>query len=277
MPHRTLTLEEVARCLNLTPAEVERLCNDREIPFETRGGRVVFRQRDIDAWASQRVLAFDPGRLAEYHRKTSQQSRARRRELLLPELMRSDGIGADLTAKTKASILRELVAVAARTGLVCSGPELIESLQEREKLCPTALPGGVAFLHPRQHHAYLFDSSFVVLGRTIQRIHFGAPDGQPTDLFFLICCQDDQLHLHTLARLCLMTQKTDVLERLRAAPDAGAMLECLLAAEQSVVTAMSAPGRKDRFRRTAEPAPPARDRGPTTDAAESGGLSSPPT
>ena len=74
-----------------------------------------------------------------------------------------------------------------------------------------------------------------MVGRTVQEIHFGAPDGRPTWLFFLICCQDERIHLHTLARLCLTVQKTDVVARLLAAPDAAAMYEALIAAEQSAL------------------------------------------
>lgn len=236
MPYRTLNTDEVAQYLNLPRADIERLCKDRDIPFEMRGSHVVFRQRDIEAWASQRILSFNTSRLVEYHRKSAQQTRALpRRDTLLPGMIRLDCIAPAMTAKTKASVLRDLAAVADRTGLVCDRAELVASLQAREKLCPTAVPGGVAFLHPRQQQPYLFQSSFLVLGRTIQPIHFGSPDGQPTDLFFLVCCQDDKLHLHTLARLCLMSQKTDLLAQLRAAPDATALLECLLAAEQMVV------------------------------------------
>jgi mannitol/fructose-specific phosphotransferase system IIA component (Ntr-type) len=112
---------------------------------------------------------------------------------------------------------------------------LLEGLRAREDLCSTGLPGGLALLHARNPEEYLFEAPFIALGRTIQQIPFGAPDGQPTNLFFLIGCPDDRMHLHTLARLCLMAQKTDMLEGLRQAADAEAMRECLLAAEQHVL------------------------------------------
>ena len=244
MPFRTLNLDEVAEHLNMTGADIERLVKDGDIPFEKRGDRVVFRQVDIDAWASQRILKFSGSRLAEYHQKTSQRSRKLlQREALLPELIRPDYIAPAMTAKTKASIVRDLAAVADRTGLVCDATELVASLLAREKLCSTAMPGGVAFLHPRQQQPYLLQSSFVVLGRTIQPIHFGSPDGQPTDLFFLLCCQSDFLHLHALARLCMMVQKTDLLTELRAGADASTLHEGLLRAEQTVIAALGgAPG-----------------------------------
>jgi mannitol/fructose-specific phosphotransferase system IIA component (Ntr-type) len=56
-------------------------------------------------------------------------------------------------------------------------------------------------------------------------------------LLFLLCCQDDRIHLHTLSRICMMALKTEMLSQLRAAPDATAMRECIIAAEQEVLAA----------------------------------------
>ena len=146
-------------------------------------------------------------------------------------------IGSAMTSKTKASVLRDLVALAEKTGQLTDPKELLESLETREELCSTALPGGIAIPHPRFHQPYLFESSFIVVGRPIQEIHFGLPDGGPTDLIFLLCCQDDRIHLHTLSRLCLMAQKTETLPQLRAAPNAAAMRDCIVAAEREVLAA----------------------------------------
>ena len=74
MPYQLLNLEEVAGYLHLTSADVERRVKDREIPFEKRGGRIVFSKRDIDAWASQRILGLPEQRLEEYHRKSTQRN-----------------------------------------------------------------------------------------------------------------------------------------------------------------------------------------------------------
>jgi PTS system nitrogen regulatory IIA component len=128
-----------------------------------------------------------------------------------------------------------MVALAERTGKVYDPKELLSSLEAREEICSTGLPGGLALLHPRHQAPYRFESSFIVLGRPIQQIHYGAPDGQPTNLFFLICSQDDRIHLHTLARLCLMALETDLLTGLRTAGDAAALYECIIAAEAQVL------------------------------------------
>jgi mannitol/fructose-specific phosphotransferase system IIA component (Ntr-type) len=128
--------------------------------------------------------------------------------------------------------------VAEATGLLIERDGLLDSLLEREDLCSTALPGGLALLHPRHHDPYTFEDSFVVLGRTVQPIPFGAPDGGKTDLFFLICCQDDRIHLHVLARLSMMCCHTALVADLRACEDADEMYERILSAEREVIAAL---------------------------------------
>lgn len=236
MPHRTFGVEEVARYLHLSRPDIELLVKNQDIPFERRGARLVFRKLEIDAWASPRVLGLQGGRLAEYHEQTSRDARPLlTQEALLPGMILSEFVEDALPAKTKASVLRAMTALANRTGRVSDPAELLAGLTAREALCSTGLPGGWALLHTRNPETYLFEAPFILLGRTVQTIPFGAPDGLPTDLFFLVACPDDRLHLHTLARLCLMVQKTELLAQLRAAPDADALHRVVLEAERAVI------------------------------------------
>ena len=232
MAHQILSLEEVAEYLHLTQDDIAHRAKANEIPHEQRGHRLVFSKDAIDEWASQRVLSLPDKRLAAYHQKSTHGTREiLPHQTLLPQMIEPGFIAPALLAKTKSSILHELVALAETTGRLNDPQSLLASLEAREALCSTGMPGGFALPHPRVPDPYLFASSFIVVGRTLQEIHFGAPDGQPTTLFFLICCQDDRLHLHTLARLCLMARNTKVLDQLRLAPDAPSMREALLAAE----------------------------------------------
>jgi PTS system nitrogen regulatory IIA component len=146
-------------------------------------------------------------------------------------MIQPDFMAPAMTAKTKASVLRELADLADKTGRLNNPKVLLESLEAREALCSTGMPGGFAMPHPRTHDAYLFESSFIVVGRSLQPINFGAPDGGPTQWFFLVCCQDDRLHLHILARLCFMAQKTQLLVELNAATDADSIFNSLITAE----------------------------------------------
>jgi PTS system nitrogen regulatory IIA component len=236
MPHRTFTIDELTDYLHLAPGDVERLMRETDIPHTMRGGRAMFQRGEIDEWASKRILGLPGKRLDIYHAKSVRATREIFPHLaLIPELLRPEYIDLGLASKTRASVIRDIVAVAERTGRVLDPRELRTSVEERETLCSTALPGGLALMHARQHTEYRFEGSFIVLGRAIQPVPFGAPDGRPTQLFFLICCEDDRIHLHTLARLCLMAQKTDVITRLNEAPDADAAYTALIAAENEVL------------------------------------------
>jgi excisionase family DNA binding protein len=236
MPFRLLDLEGVAKYLHLPVADIEQRVKNREIPFEKRGDRIVFSKAEIDAWASQQILGSTSQQLADYHTETTRFTRKiLPQATLLPEMLEAGAIASAMTSKTKASVLRDLVALAEKTGRLNDPKTLLASLEAREELCSTAMPAGFALPHPRSHDPYLFETSFIVVGRPVQEIHFGAPDGQPTHLFFLLCCQDDRLHLHTLARLCLIAQKTKVLDQLRDAPDAQTMRDALIAAEQEIL------------------------------------------
>lgn len=232
MPFGEMSLEEVADYLHLQPQDVEHLVKQGEIPHEKRGGRLSFRRKEVDAWASQRILGLAAKPLKEFHaRSTAATRKLLPAEHLMPVLVRPAYVAPALKGKTRASILRELVKLADSTGLVSDPQELLQSLEEREALCPTGLPGGLAVPHPRHHDPYLFQESFLVVARSMQDIPFGAPDGEPTRLFFLLACQDERLHLHTLARICLMAQKSQLVNCLLDAPDAEAMFNHLLACE----------------------------------------------
>ena len=236
MPYRTLDLAAAADYLHVTRKELEQLVKIAEVPHQNRGGRIFFLRGELDAWASKRIMGLPPKGLADYHQRSTQGARAiLAQDALLPDLLQSNFIAAALTSKTKKSVIRDMVALAESTGRVLDPADLLASVEAREELCSTGLPGGLAILHCRDLRPYRFDDSFMVVGRTVQEIHFGAPDGLPTWLFFLICCQDERIHLHTLARLCLVVQKTDIVSRLLDAPGAAAMYAGLLAAEQAAL------------------------------------------
>ncbi len=236
MSPRTLTIDELAEHLHVARRHVERLIKEGDIPCTMRGGRMYFQRDEVDAWASQRLLRLPGESLDWYHKKTMQGTRELfPRAALIPVLLEPAYIDLALPAKTKAAVIRDMVGLAEHTGRVFDPRELRDSVEAREALCSTALPGSLALLHARQHQPFRFEGSFLVLGRTIQPIPFGAPDGRTSRLFFLICCDDERIHLHTLARLCLLAMKTDILGELREVADASMAYAALVAAEQAVL------------------------------------------
>jgi mannitol/fructose-specific phosphotransferase system IIA component (Ntr-type) len=236
MPHRVFNLDEVAAHLHVAVTDIQLLVKRGEIPVEKKGDRLLFRKKDIDGWASQRILGLSGKPLQEFHRKTSAGRSATQGEhAVLSELMKASFIAPAMRSKTKASVLRDMVDLADSTGLVLQKEELLKTILEREQISSTALSGGIALPHPHTHQPYMFERCFVVLGRTIQPIPFGAPDGRATDLFFMVCCQDDRLHLHVLARICTICEFPGALCSLREAETARDVYDALVDLELEVI------------------------------------------
>jgi len=236
MPHTMFTVKEVAEYLHIPPDDIKRLVREDVIPYIQQGERCVFRRKEVDTWATKRLLGLKEQDLKDYHRVTSAKNHdLSKKHALIPELMKESHIDAALHSRTVPSLLRDMTRLADQTGLLVFVDDLRESIIEREKLGTTAMTGGFALLHTLHHEPYMFDDSFIVLGRTVQSIPFHSPDGRTTDLFFLICSQDDRIHLHILARLCMMSLQTSLLFELRDAADAACMLKALCAAEEEII------------------------------------------
>ncbi|MGD9872846.1 MAG: PTS sugar transporter subunit IIA [Kiritimatiellia bacterium] len=236
MPEKTFNLEEVAEYLHIPPHDIERMAREGEIPCARKGTRLEFRRREVDAWASKRIMNFSSGDLTKYHRVTSAKNHdLTRNHAIIPELMRVEYIDAAMNSKTQPSVIRDMVTLANRTGLLVYPDDLLDSLVKRENLGSTALTGGFAILHPQHHEPYMFEDSFIALGRTVQPVPFSSPDGQQTSIFFLLCCQDDRTHLHMLARICMMCQYTSLIMDLQLATDAQEMMKSMASAEEQVI------------------------------------------
>lgn len=228
MPHRTFSLNEASEYLHLPPDDIEQLVRQKEIPFEQKGKRIIFRKIDMDAWASRRILGLNDKKLIDYHKTTSAKAdNIAACRTIISDLTKLSAIKTDLVSRTKPSLLRDMVALAEKSSLVLNAKGLLQSLEQRESLCSTAMADGFALLHPRHHDPYMLEDSFIALGRTISAIPFGASDGKETDIFFLICCQNDRLHLHVLARLCLMCRQKNFLLHLRQAATPPDIHKCL--------------------------------------------------
>lgn len=242
MPHRVLSIDELSEYLHLETEAIRLLVKRNEIPFERIGMGLRFRRHDIDRWASQRLLGMSSDDIRDFHRLSSAKHHdLSAKHALLPELMVPNSIEPALQGKTRAKVIRNMIDLADATGMLWDKDGLLAGVEERENLCSTALSGSVALLHPPQHEPYMFEDTFVVYGRTHAPIPFGGPDGRLTQHFFLLCTQDDKIHLHLLARLSMICHRTDVLLHLTEADSKGEMLDLLFAAEEEIIQTCTSP------------------------------------
>ena len=229
-----LTLQQVAEYLRVEPMQVSRLVRQGDIPFSGTTAKPLFDRGEIDAWASRRILGMNDKRLATYHSESERPVKGETGSFSVCDLISPERIVLGLPSKTKASVLADVTRIADDAGLLYDPRDLLESLRAREELCSTGLGNGVAIIHPRHHDPYLATESFLLLARAAHPVHFGAPDGRPTDLFFVLVCQDDRRHLQALTHLCLMFTQTPLLSELRTAESADEMLASLRVAEEAI-------------------------------------------
>jgi PTS system nitrogen regulatory IIA component len=230
MPYRSMSIEELSRHIGMDAREVQRLADRGVLPGKLVGGQWRFNSMQLLDWLQRDMHTLDPRHVENLERAMS----AQRDQAILGSLIAPEAVDMNLPARSRPSVLRELVNLAERTGLVYDRAELIAKLDEREALCSTALPGGFAFPHPRSPLPYATAEPLVCLARVPAGVPFAAPDGQLTHLFVLVCCHDERQHLHVLARLSLLFSN-DLAAELATIDSAEEALATVLGTEQQLL------------------------------------------
>ena len=218
---RLLTMAELAGYLHLGQNTVRKLVESKKIPGILIEKEWRFRRTAIDGWLETQAGARVEGENFEDVPDG----------MLLPlgDLLPEQAIVHDMRARDPLAAIEELAARAYANRWLNDKPWFVGAIVEREVLASTAMEGGVAFLHTRAREADKISRPFIVVGRSYDGIDFGAPDGRPTYLFFLLGLKHDRLHLPLLGRLArIMAKNPPAAGRLRAATSSGKMRATLL-------------------------------------------------
>lgn len=230
MPYRNMTLAELARHIGMDARIVRRWAEKGKLPGQFVGGEWRFNRAQMLDWLQREMHTLDE----EHVRNLERAMRSEEDERLVEAYLATEAVDMNLRAKTRASVLRALVRLAERTGLVYDAQAIVSALEEREALGSTALPRGIAFPHPLRPLTYATAEPLVCLARVPAGIPFGAPDGDLTDIFVLVCAHGERLHLGLLARLAMMFN-TELADALREINDAAKALELMLETEARVL------------------------------------------
>ena len=123
-----------------------------------------------------------------------------------------------LKASDKKQALAELASrAAALSGL--DERSIFETLFQRESLGSTGIGQGIAIPHGKLAK---LDRLFGVFARLDRPIDFGALDGQPVDLMFLLLAPESAGadHLKALARIARLMRDPEIANKLRQSRDA---------------------------------------------------------
>ena len=200
-----LTAKEAAEYLKLAERTLVRLAHEGKIPGVKIGGQWRFRRALLDEYLDT---------LAAESVATSGRTPTQAVDPPLESILTVDQIIPDLKATNRTEVIHAMVEHATDLGLVKDQGWLEAALTARERLVPTAVPEGIAFLHARRRAADKFPLQFISLGRSETGVEFGSADMGKTRLVFLLALHNDALHLRWLSRLAWIVRSPGRLTRL---------------------------------------------------------------
>lgn len=218
MADEDFDVDSLAAYMHMTPQQISRLADRGKLPGRKVGGRWRFARAEVHHWLEDRIGLSGEEELIKMESLLQRDAPAdQQAQVVLSELLRVESIAAPLEARTRASVIATMTELAAATGLLWDVEQMADAVRAREEMLPTALDNGVALLHPRRPMAGILGASILALGVTPQGVPFGGASGRLTDVFFLICSENDQQHLRILARLSRLIGDGDFLAGLRRA------------------------------------------------------------
>jgi PTS system nitrogen regulatory IIA component len=143
----------------------------------------------------------------------------------LTDLVAPQAVVPALRVNNKKQAIQELAARAAE--LTGQGErEILEILQQREKLGSTGIGNGIAIPHGKLPQ---LNKLFGLFARLARPVDFEALDGQPVDLVFLLLAPEGAGadHLKALARVARLLRDADLVRKLRDSRDAEALYAVL--------------------------------------------------
>lgn len=149
----------------------------------------------------------------------------------IAEFLSPQAVVADVLARDKQEVLRELSVALSRSYPTLKGDRLVEVLREREKLGSTGIGEGVAIPHGKLPGLGQLVAAF---GVSRQGVDFEAIDGKPTHLFFALVAPENSagVHLKALARISRLFKNPRFRASILEAPTA-ADIHALIVQEDS--------------------------------------------
>jgi nitrogen PTS system EIIA component len=142
--------------------------------------------------------------------------------MILDSLADPDLMFPDLPAYDVPSVLRAFARRIVEQGKIDDANQLYEALWEREQLGSTGIGHGVAVPHCKTRG---LDKVLLAVGHVKTPIDFGAVDGRPVRLFFVVISPDAQpaAHLQCLAAISRWIKESGDVDRLVELADPQAM------------------------------------------------------
>ena len=222
-----LKVRDVARLLNVAEETVYRWARKGTLPAHRVHDQYLFNRVELQEWA-----AFHKHRVS-----TELFAAADEFENVSPDLLSAlerGGITHDLPGETREEVLSTI----SRLPGIPAGVNrelLHQLLLAREALASTSIGDGIAIPHPRDPVVVHVARPLVFLCFLRGAVDFGAPDGKPVRVVFLLLSPSVRDHLRILAKLAAALHDEALKKLLHAAAPAREILERVAALEKSAL------------------------------------------
>ena len=223
-----LSIEETARCLDLSVKKVQRWISQGRIPVRQDDQFCVFSESALEKWAATHHLSFHLPDKTPKEKKD--QTRTPLAEGLLSAMKRGgvyhnvDGSDVESVLKASAMLLPGFSEASKQL--------LVQRLLKREQLMSTGIGKGVAIPHPRTPLEETGGDSILATFFLRDRVAFGSIDDQPVFVLFILLSPNTKQHLNLLSRLAFCVRDDAFVSFLKKAPDAEALFSEIEGFEQ---------------------------------------------
>jgi nitrogen PTS system EIIA component len=222
------TPKQLAEYLQLSARTVYRMLERNELPGVRVGSQWRFRKSEVDSWLDRQLHRLDTAQLGELSADSEGAATPTLSELLEPGNVIFGVPRGEPEPVVRAFVQR------------LSFPEpldldlLVQRILEREAMCSTALPDGVALLQtPRVRPRVLAAHDFLAVGRLDAPMPFGALDGSLTDTLVLVLARSERTHLLLLAKMARLFREPEFVPELRGASTAAEIARLIRESERT--------------------------------------------
>ena len=148
------------------------------------------------------------------------------------KFIKIENIVPELKANNKTEILKELTGVVSSNSSNLNYQKTLETIQERENLCSTAMDEGVAIPHGKLHG---ISNIIIAFGKSSKGIDFDSLDNKPTSLFILLLSPENssKQHIQALAKISNIFKNNSLRENIINSDNAEEILELITEEDES--------------------------------------------
>ncbi len=221
-----LTIDEIARRLELNLDTLERWIRQGRIPVKKRGDEGIFNEPELKRWAVAQRRSYTvstQGNRSEQDGGTC----------MLTTAMEQGGCFTGVGGSTTETVLKACVELV--PGLSTeTAQELYIQLMAREELISTGVGKGVAIPHPRNPLGQGIETPMIITCFLENPVDFKSIDDLPVSVLFLLLNPSIEDHLNLLSRLSFCLREDSFVRFLKTYPNEEQLLDMVKKMEAKI-------------------------------------------